>query len=350
MWFLDWLSSLDAAVWEQGAPPGWAVVLATCGALLLLAPRGLPGRWLGAVGLLPLVAVAPAAPVPGALRVSVLDVGQGVAAVVRTANHALLYDAGPAFGAQADSGSRVIVPFLRASGVKRLDSLVVSHDDADHWGGAASVLQALPVERLVTSLPELDPLLFQAAAAVRCRAGQHWEWDGVRFEMLHPPQSSYDVPGLRDNDRSCVLMVSAPGARIMFPGDIERRSELALAARYGTELGVDVLIAPHQGSKTSSTAEFLRAASPRIVVFPVGYRNRFGHPHQQVLRRYAALGTRLYRTDRDGAVTLEISPQGAITVTPHRSVYRRYWQTGLEGDPAPGREEFAPAARTRLMQ
>jgi len=294
------------AVWEQCAPPAWAVVAATGGAFLMLAPRGLPGRWLGAAGMLPVVAVSPAAPAPGAVQVTVLDVGQGVSAFVRTSHHALLYDTGPAFGAQSDSGSRVIVPLLRAQGVTRLNGLVVSHDDADHWGGAASVLQAVPTELLLTSLPDLDPLMFQADEAARCHAGQHWEWDGVRFEMLHPAAASYDDPVVKDNDRSCVLVVSARGVRLMFPGDIERRSEAALTARHGDAMGVDVLVAPHQGSKTSSSPEFLRAVNPRIVLFPVGYRNRFGHPHREVLERYEARGARIYRTDRDGAVTLAV--------------------------------------------
>jgi competence protein ComEC len=310
-------------------------VAATGGALLLLAPRGLPGRWLGAAGLLPLVAVAPAALAPGALHVTALDVGQGMAVVVQTSSHTLLYDTGPAFGAQADSGNRVIVPFLRAAGITRLEVVIVSHDHADHSGGAASVLQAVPVDWLLTALPDLDPLLLQANDAVRCFAGQRWEWDGVRFEILHPSLQNYDDAALRIHDRNCVLMVYAPGARLLLPGDIEVRSEMSLAAAHGNALNADVLLAPHHGSKSSSTPEFLEAVKPRLVVFPVGYRNRFGHPHRGVMQRYEALDSRIYRTDRDGAVTLTISPQGAMTVTPYRSVYRRYWQTQLEGDPVP---------------
>ena len=340
MWLLEWLSGLSVAVWEQRAPPAWAVVAATCGALLMLAPRGTPGRWLGIAGLLPLIAAAPAALQPGALQVTVLDVGQGVAAVVRTAHHTLLYDTGPAFGPQADSGNRVIVPFLRAAGVSRLDGMIVSHDHADHWGGAASVLQAVPVGWLLTSLPDLDPLLLQADHPLRCFAGQHWEWDAVRFEIVHPARESYDDATVRNNDHNCVLRVSAPGGRLLLPGDIETRSEEALTGAHGDALGAEVLLAPHHGSKTSSTSGFVQAVKPRLVVFPIGYRNRFNHPHEEVVARYESLGSRMYRTDRDGAVTLEIGPQGTILVTPHRAVYRRYWQTRMEGDPVPDAEEF----------
>ena len=340
MQVLEWMSRLPDAVWEQHAPPAWAVIVAVPSLALLLAPRGVPARWLGVVGLVPLVATAPAALKRGHIEVVVLDVGQGVAAVVRTANHALLYDAGPRFGPGSDGGSRVIVPFLRATGVTRLDGMIVSHDDDDHWGGASSVLQALPVETLLTSLPDLDPLVVQAGPGLRCEAGQRWEWDDVRFEILHPAAASYGNPGIRDNDRSCVLKVEAPGAQMLLPGDIERRSEDELSRGAPHRLRADVLLAPHQGSRTSSSPDFIRAVAPRIVVFPVGYRNRFGHPHREVLARYEEADARIYRTDRDGAIIFSVSPEGGISVKPYRSVHRRYWQAPLVGDPVPDPEAF----------
>ncbi|HET9403851.1 MAG TPA: DNA internalization-related competence protein ComEC/Rec2 [Burkholderiales bacterium] len=340
MALLEWLSGLPDAVWQQHAPPAWTVVIAVAALAWLLAPRGLPARWLGMVGLLPLFVAAPNALRAGDVEVVLLDVGQGVSALVRTANRALLYDAGPPFGPAADSGSRIIVPYLRTAGIKRLDGMIVSHDDDDHWGGAASVLQAVPVARLLTSLPDLDPLVVQAQPALRCEAGQLWEWDGVRFEVLHPTSGSYDDPMVKDNDRSCVLRIDAQGGSLLLPADIERRSEEELLVRGRERLRAEILLAPHQGSRTSSTPDFVRAVSPQIVVFPVGYRNRFGHPHRDVLERYREAGARIYRTDRDGAVTIAISANGAIGVTPYRAVYRRYWQTPLVGDPVPEPEEF----------
>jgi competence protein ComEC len=190
-------------------------------------------------------------------------------------------------------------------------------------------------------LPDLDPLVVRAEPSLRCAAGQSWEWDGVRFEVLHPARSSYDDPAVRDNDRSCVLAIEAPGGRVLLPADIERRSEEALIRGARGKLRADVLLAPHQGSRTSSMPEFVAAVGARIVVFPVGYRNRFGHPHLEVVRRYGESGARIYRTDRDGAVTIAIPASGAISVTPRRAVYRRYWQTQIENDPVPEPERFA---------
>jgi competence protein ComEC len=347
MALLEWLAELPDAVWQQHAPPPWSVVVAIAALALLLAPRGLPGRWLGMIGLAPLFVVAPHALQAGDVEVVVLDVGQGVSALIRTERHALLYDAGPQFGSGVDSGSRTIVPFLRAAGVRRLEGLIVSHDDDDHWGGAAFVLQALPVDRLLTSLPDLDPLVVQAGPGLRCAAGQNWEWDSVRFDVLHPARESYADPAIRDNDRSCVLAVAAPGGRVLLPADIERRSEEALLRSVPEQLRADVLLAPHQGSRTSSIPQFVAAVGPSVVVFPVGYRNRFGHPHREILRRYAESGARIYRTDRDGAVTIAIRASGAISVTPHRANYRRYWQTQFDDDPVPDPEEFVTRHASR---
>jgi competence protein ComEC len=340
---LEWLAALPDAVWQQHAPPPWTVVAAVAGLALLLAPRGLPARWLGAIGLLPLFVVAPSGLRAGDVEVVVLDVGQGLSTVVRTARHALLYDTGPEFGPGADSGSRIIVPYLRAVGVRRLDGLIVSHDDVDHWGGAASVLQALPADWVLTSLPDLDPLVVQPEPALRCAAGSRWEWDGVFFEVVHPARASYDAAAVRDNDRSCVLKIEARGGSVLLPADIERQAEGELLARARERLPADVLVAPHQGSRTSSTPEFVAAVGPRVVVFPVGYANRFRHPHPDVVQRYRDAGARIYRTDRDGAVTIGVRADGAISVTPYRALYRRYWQTPLVGDPVADPEEFLAA-------
>lgn len=326
------LSAAPVAVWQQHAPAGWAVAAALAGALWLMLPRGFPARWLGVLACLPLFFVFPAAPRWGDVRMSVLDVGQGLAVVVQTAQHALLYDTGPAFGPAADSGNRVIAPYLRAAGVRRLDALVLSHDDSDHTGGALSVLQALPVAWLLSTLPDMDPLPLVAEAATQCYAGQAWEWDGVRFEVLHPPRASYDAR-MRSNDRGCVLKVTAAGGTVLLPADVERRSEQALLAS-GATLAADVLVAGHHGSRTSSTPAFVEAVSPRAVIFPVGYRNRFGHPHQDVVARFAERGAALYRTDRDGAVLVNVVAGRAIEIGRYRALRQRYWHEAWA--PAPG--------------
>jgi competence protein ComEC len=330
MLLLEWMSALPNAVWQQHAPVEWTIAVSIAGALWMLAPRGVPARWLGALACLPLFVVGPAALRPGEARLTVLDVGQGLSIVVQTARHALLYDTGPAFGPGADSGNRIIAPYLRAAGVSSLDGLIVSHDDGDHTGGALSVLQALPIAWLASSLSDMDPLPLVANEAFRCHAGQAWEWDGVRFEVLHPSRESYEER-LKNNDRGCVLKVSAPGGSVLIPADVERRSEEALLAR-GESLSADIVIAGHHGSKTSSTAPFVQAVHPRAVVFAVGYRNRFGHPHAGVVERYVDIGSLIYRTDSDGAVTITLPPEGGARIERYRDVHRRYWLDSPGGD------------------
>jgi competence protein ComEC len=334
---LQWLSALPDAAWEQHAPPAWTVIVAMAGAVWLLLPRGFPARWIGAFAFLPMLLITPAPPAEGVLRLTVLDVGQGLAVVAQTKHHALLFDAGPAFGPSADSGNRVIVPYLRASGIKRLDRMIISHDDLDHSGGAMSVLQALPVAEVLSSLPDLDPLVLLAPDEQRCRAGQQWTWDGVRFDML-APEAAEDVA--KPNDRSCVLKITTAGGSVLIPADIERRGERALLATVPEMLRSDVLIAPHHGSKTSSTAEFVQAVAPSAVIFAMGYRNRFGHPHADVVERYRQLGSALYRTDDGGAIGFEMQQGKPLLLSRYRDRYLRYWHAPREGGVV---EELLPA-------
>jgi competence protein ComEC len=323
MLLLRALNDLPDAVWQQHAPAAWAVPIAVVGALWMLLPRGFPARWVGAVMMLPLFLWLPAKLSPGELRVTVLDVGQGLAVVVRTREHALLYDTGPAFTEQIDAGGRIVVPYLRAAGVSRLDGMIVSHDDSDHSGGALSVLQAMPVEWLASSLPQDHAIRMAATRSRLCSAGERWEWDGVSFEFLHPQPADYNDSGAKDNDRSCVLRVVSPYGSLFLPGDIEKRTESRLMQSSGN-LRTDILIAPHHGSRTSSTPEFVHAVAPGLTVFSVGYRNRFGHPHPAVSARYRQAGSRTLRTDLSGALLIGMNPAG-IGVQSWREVDRKYW-------------------------
>ena len=325
MRLLEWCAALPAAVWQQHAPAAWTVALALAGTAWILLPRGIPARWLGLPLLLPLFTVPPPAPPQGALWLTVLDVGQGLAIFAQTREHALLYDAGPAYGPEADGGSRVVLPFLRAAGIARLDAMVVTHDDSDHAGGAATVLSGVPVAALYTSLPQAHAA-WAAAPGYRlpCAAGQGWEWDGVRFDLLHPDADSYGVQRLKSNDRSCVLKISTTQGAVLLSGDIEARSEQELLERAPGALRAQVLVAPHHSSRTSSTQEFIAAVQPRWVVLPVGYRNRYGHPQEEVLARYRASGAQLLRTDRAGAVLVRIDAAG-IAVQAYRDLRKRYW-------------------------
>ena len=313
--FLEWCAALPGALWEQHVPPFWSVLAALGGVAWLLAPRGVPWRMAGLALAAPAFVLAPLAPPAGAAWITALDVGQGLAVVVRTATRTLLYDAGPAFGAEADSGGRVVVPVLRAAGVARLDAMVLSHEDSDHIGGALTVLETFEAGALHSSLPAGHPLN-SLAAARRCAAGDAWEWDGVRFEFLHPAAGRT----YKRNDGSCVLRVAAAGGSMLLTGDIERLAEETLV---GKDLKADVLLVPHHGSRTSSTMGFINAVAPRWAVVTAGYRNRFGHPHPDILERYRTAGVRVLRTDQDGAISIHLERE--VSTATERARRGRYW-------------------------
>jgi competence protein ComEC len=249
----------------------------------------------------------------GAAWVDVLDVGQGLAVVVRTAAHTLLYDTGPLYSAESDAGQRIVVPYLRAQGVGQVDALIVTHRDTDHSGGVIAVQEALPIARTLSSLPEL--------VGERCVAGQTWNWDGVHFTILHPQADDYQRKAARSNNMSCVLRIENAFGSVLLTSDIEARDEEALLARATDPLRSDVLLVPHHGSGTSSTPDFVAAVGAREVIIPVGYRNRFQHPRPEVVERYA--GSRVWRSDRDGAVRIDLA--SGIALSSYRSEYRRYW-------------------------
>lgn len=329
MQVLEWMANSSLSVWQQHAPPFWTLPLAILGVLWVLLPRGVPMRWLGFILILPMFLVqSPQLPF-GAMRVAVLDVGQGLAVVVTTQQHSLLYDTGPQYSSQNDSGNRIILPYLRAAGMRQLNALVVSHDDNDHSGGLASILNQMPVEQVFSSLPTDKPEL-ALTNNLNCYEGQSWQWDGVKFEMIFPSSESYQQSRIKDNDRSCVLRVTSQFGRVLIPGDIERGAENAL---LGSEYSLksDVLIAPHHGSKTSSTRAFVEEVNPSAVVFTMGYLNRFHHPHPSVIERYEAIGSKMYRSDHDGAVIIDFVSESGIEITRWRQQARRYWHNDFDG-------------------
>ncbi len=317
---LEWLAALPLGQWLQ-APPLWAVLAALPGIALLLSPRGLPGRWTGIGWLLPLFLVAPARPPEQTLWFTLLDVGQGLAAVARTRDHVLVYDSGPRFSARFDAGAAVIVPFLRQQGIHHVDTLVLGHGDNDHIGGAASLLKEISVGRVISSVPEKVP--WQQAAP--CRAGQIWRWNGVAFRILHPlPDGDF-----QGNDASCVLQISSARRAILLTGDIEYRAEQALVRQYGGQLAAQVLVVPHHGSRTSSSAAFLDAVAPAYGLFPVGYRNRYGFPAAPVLERYRSRGIRLLDSARHGAISFVLDGRAGLSFpAAYRVTARRYWHGG----------------------
>jgi competence protein ComEC len=337
---LEWLSALPQAVWTQHAPPAWSVAAGMAGVVWILMPRGFPARSLGFFMLLPMFLNSPAPPEQGALRLIVFDVGQGLAVAAQTRQHALLYDAGPDLSGEADSGNRILIPTLRALGFAKLDGLILSHDDSDHTGGAASIMQALPPGWVLSSLPASHPLLQSATNARPCQDGERWDWDGVEFEILHPANDVAGSTKNHDNDRSCVLRISIGKRSVLLAGDIERDSELRLLRLHAEKLHASLLAVPHHGSRSSSSNEFVSAVSPEYAVFTAGYRNRFGHPKEEVLQRYAGRGAELLRSDSDGAVLVEMDAQG-LQVERYRKTYRRYWThaaSELYGKPSSGGE------------
>jgi len=326
---LEALASTPAAAWQQHAPPGWAVAVALVGIALLVAPRGVPARALGIVALLPLFCVRPLAPEPGAFRMTVLDVGQGLAVVVETHAHALLYDTGPRYSDEVDAGGRLVAPFLRAKGIRSLAGMIVTHQDSDHSGGALTLLQTVPVTWFASSLPAEHAILLRRAAdggsVARCEAGQGWTWDDVRFTVLHPTAAHYATAGLKPNDLSCVVRIESHHGSVLLTGDLEARGEQELVQRDPAALRADVLLVPHHGSRTSSTPAFIAAVAPDIAVSTAGYRNRFGHPRPDVVARYELAGIRSYRTDLDGALTFTFGPDASHTPRAERDHERRYW-------------------------
>lgn len=318
MKLLEWLATFP--VWQQPAPPLWTSLLALSGIVWLLMPRGFPSRWIGVMPVLPALFWVAPRPGMGEAWIDVLDVGQGSAVLVRTAEHTLLYDAGPIYSPQSDAGQRVVVPYLRTMGVGRLDAMVISHRDKDHSGGVPAVQSALPIVRTLSSLPELGGDL--------CVTGQHWAWDGVRFDILHPQAADNETvearrPAQKTNRMSCVLKISTKSRSILLTGDIEARDEKAIVDRSGSLVSSDVLLVPHHGARASSSPEFIEAVGAGDVVFSAGYRNAFNHPRPEVLERYA--GSRQWRTDRDGAVRIVMSNTSEVSAW--RTARRRYWHS-----------------------
>jgi competence protein ComEC len=304
-------------LWQQAAPPLWTVFLALTGVLWLLLPRGFPARWLGLCLLLPALCWPPPRPAEGEAWVEVLDVGQGLAVVVQTAAHALLFDSGPQYSADSNAGQRVVVPYLRAAGVRQLDALVISHRDLDHSGGLAAVQAELPVGRLLTS--------YGGFGGEPCVAGQHWQWEGVQFTLLHPTADDYARPRKKSNNLSCVLRVTNAAGSVLLAADIEAADERALLKRAPEALRSSVLVVPHHGSSTSSTPAFIAAVGARAAVFSAGYRNAFRHPRPEILTRYA--GSRVWRTDLDGAIGIRLpaATDAAVAMSAWRHERRRYW-------------------------
>lgn len=321
-WVMGWLWALlesiaaipAATIWLPEATP-LSMSLACLGAAWLLLPRGVPGKPLATLLLLPMLWPRLDLPQTGEADIRVIDVGQGLAVLVRTSRHQLLYDAGPAGARGPDMGEAAVVPSLRALGIGRMDTLLASHGDNDHAGGMAAVRRAFPHARMLGVEGWARP------GMGLCRSTQRWRWDGVDFEVLHPPPF---FPYER-NDSSCVLRISIGDRSALLPGDIGRHVEARLVREHGARLKADLLLVPHHGSNTSSTAPFIAAVAPRWAVFSTGAGNRFGLPRDEVVRRYRQAGATTLDSASTGALHFRLDAAGTQLISARRQE-RRYWR------------------------
>jgi competence protein ComEC len=312
------------AVWSVAQPPGWVAAVGMAGGAWLAYPQPWRKRIWGVGLVLPCLLWPVPRPVQGQFELLAADIGQGNAVLVRTAQHSLLFDTGPRFGSDSDAGQRVLLPLLQRSN-ERLDTLVLSHQDSDHTGGALSVQQLQPQLQVLTSIVH-GQALFGQWPMQRCEAGQAWQWDGVQFDVLHPLPADYEQL-LSPNARSCVLRISTGQQVALLTADIEAFQEQALLHRAGAQLRADVLLVPHHGSKTSSTESFIDAVQPHWALFQMGYRNRYGHPAPQVLQRYVQRGIGVRLSPSCGAMTWRSDDPEMVLC--ERAQNRRYWRQGV---------------------
>ena len=322
--FLGWLNQLPFASLSMAQAPVWAGVAALMGGLVIVMRLPWFVRWQGTVLMLPLLLWHVPRPELGHFELLAADIGQGNAVIVRTAHHALVYDTGPRFSRDSDAGHRVLVPLLRALDV-RVHTVMLSHRDADHTGGAQAVLAMQPQAQLLSSLED-EHVLQTVRKSTRCIAGQRWTWDGIDFQALHPQAADY-TGAAKSNALSCVLRISNGTQVALLAGDIEQAQEERLVAA-GAQLKADVLLVPHHGSKTSSSAVFLDAVQPRFALVQAGFRNRFGHPVASVLERYEERKIEVFESPACGAMTWNSAQ--AQKMQCYRRESMRYWNHKLE--------------------
>jgi competence protein ComEC len=321
---LDYLHALPFASWHH-AVPVWALIPAGFGILLLLAPRGWPAKALSVALLSPLVFAKPAEISAHDLKLTALDVGQGLAIVLEAGSQVLVYDTGPKFGSNFNAGEAAVIPYLRRRGIGKIDTLVVSHGDKDHAGGLQGILSNIKIDHLISSKDD-----YNHGSLSICKAGMEWQWNSVRFQFLHPPAVKKANSKLSSNNSSCVLLVEHPAGSILLTGDIEKPIERKLLKEQADLLNIDVLIAPHHGSNSSSTKAFIQATSPDYVVFTTGYRNSYGFPDEKVVSRYKEFGSDLVNTASRGMITFNFSDKNGLQLQPgYREVRQRFWHSKI---------------------
>lgn len=320
---LEWLARQPLAVWHAPQPSLPIYVALLAGVSLLTLPANWPLRLTGALLCLPMMFYRAPTPAPGAFELTVLDVGQGLAAVVRTHSRTLVYDTGPSYQSGRSAAELAVLPFLRYRDVRRIDLLMVSHGDQDHSGGLFDLLAGLPVRAVAVgpSVTKAPP------GSSGCERGQQWQWDGVWFTVLHPEghsgEQTFPEGG---NNGSCVLLIRGSAGSALLTGDIEVDAERQLLERGLPR--ATVVVAPHHGSDTSSSSLFVAAVRPDVTIFSTGYRNRWNFPRPTVAARWREAGARCYDTGASGAISVVLEPQmdaANVQVREQRHTQRRYW-------------------------
>jgi competence protein ComEC len=328
---LKTLHQLPSSQWQPIIVSPWYLGLAFIGSLWLLAPRGFPGRIFGLCGFFPLLfPLLKTIPV-GTANFTILDVGQGLAIVLETSKHLLVYDTGPRSNMDFDAGEQVVWPFLRANNIRHIDTVIVSHADIDHSGGMNSLMDHFLPQQILTPKPELlleklpaQKISIKSALQIKqCLAGQHWQWDGVEFTMLHPQEP---IPWNR-NEQSCVLHIQTKNGSILLTGDIGSNSEQQLITKFRRYLPSDIIVVPHHGSKYSSTFALIESVKAKYAVASVGYLNQYRHPHHSIVVRYLQRGTKFLDTAKCGAIFFSLENNSKqFQPSCYRIEHRRVWR------------------------
>lgn len=306
--FLQFTLKFPLFQWQQHVPVVWTVIFAVVAVFILLLPRGVPAKWLVIFMLFPLVLIKPEGPQNSDVLFTLLDVGQGLAAVVQTQHHVLVYDTGPQYSEKFNAGESIITPFLKSRGVNKIDSLIVSHADNDHSGGLSAIIENFAISRILTGEVREINRFDGVRHAEPCNDNQSWSWDGVKFAMMYPPEVN-ETLRVTGNNASCVLKITSPYGSILLTGDIELAAENYLHKEINLQnkvLRSDILVVPHHGSKTSSTAGFVADVNAKYALIPVGYRNRFGLPEGTVMHRYRLSGAQILDTASNGAIEFRL--------------------------------------------
>lgn len=317
--FLTLMANIQFSSWHFTIPNIGLFILMMIGFCILLWPAGIRGKWIGGIWIFPVIFNMPITPSRSDFWMTVLDVGQGLAVVVRTTNHLMVYDAGPNYNGNLDMGENVVIPYLRTLNTNKIDKLIISHGDNDHIGGAQALIRALPINDIQTSVPEK----FSTVHARTCLAGESWKWDNVNFTFLYPDQNNLNL----GNDSSCVLQISNDKHTVLLTGDIEKYAEKNLISQNQFILNSDILVVPHHGSKTSGLQKFIDRVNPKIVVYAIGYQNRYHFPHKDIMQAYQRIHALPFDTVSSGSLFFKISNDNIFLSVPeqYRLMHQKYW-------------------------